>query len=429
MTFIDRRPNSKKNIINRQRFLERAKENIRKQVRQAKNIDRSITSNDGEKIKINQRGLEEPSFRHSRKHGIFDIVAPGNDHLRGDRFRKPESGSGSGKKGSDDGEGEDDFEFSLTRDEYFDILFEDLELPNLEKKENADKVDAWVMERAGYTTTGPTNKLDLKQTYIRALGRHIALDAMFSEEERELRDELEKLLSDEELQRVRSRLEEIEEMKTNIPFLDNVDLRYRTHEQKPLPITKAVMFCAMDVSGSMGEREKEIAKVFYFFLYLFLTKRYQKVEIVFIRHTHVAQEVDENTFFYSKETGGTVVSTALELIDNIIKERYALNEWNLYVTQISDGDNYPGDNETVMDILLNRLLPVVQYYIYINITDPQEGMYFSDVLYGSPSSYGLWSVYDKITKPNFIAKQVASKQDIKYVFREIFKPKKETSND
>jgi uncharacterized sporulation protein YeaH/YhbH (DUF444 family) len=103
------------------------------------------------------------------------------------------------------------------------------------------------------------------------------------------------------------------------------------------------MFCLMDVSGSMGEREKDLAKRFFMLLHLFLKRRYERLDIVFIRHTHDAQEVDEHTFFYSRQSGGTIVSTALEEMKKIVHDRYATGEWNIYAAQASDGYTQTGD--------------------------------------------------------------------------------------
>ena len=116
-------------------------------------------------------------------------------------------------------------------------------------------------------------------------------------------------------------------------------MRYRRFEPQPKPVAQAVMFCLMDVSGSMTEHMKDLAKRFFALLYLFLKRRYKHVDIVFIRHTHEAREVDEETFFYSPETGGTVVSTALEEMARIVDDRYPPDDWNIYAAQASDGDN------------------------------------------------------------------------------------------
>ena len=169
------------------------------------------------------------------------------------------------------------------------------------------------------------------------------------------------------------------------------------------------MFCLMDVSGSMDQRTKDIAKRFFILLYLFLQRNYEKTEVVFIRHHSTAKEVDEQEFFYSRETGGTVVSSALKLMHEIIDERYPVNEWNIYGAQASDGDNWTNDSPICHDLLNDRLLPLLQYYCYIEITDRghQE----------------LWQFYKKLVETNpegFAMRGIEDYADIYPVFRDLF---------
>ncbi len=157
-----------------------------------------------------------------------------------------------------------------------------------------------------------------------------------------------------------------------IPYIDPLDVRYRKFEPQPKPVAQAVMFCLMDVSGSMTEHMKDLAKRFYVLLYIFLKRRYKHVDVVFIRHTHQAQEVDEDTFFHSPETGGTVVSTALEEMQRVIDERYSPDSWNIYAAQASDGDNTASDNDKTASLLINGILPVCQYYAYLEVGRDSE---------------------------------------------------------
>src|SRR6201999_4579071 len=136
----------------------------------------------------------------------------------------------------------------------------------------------------------------------------------------------------------------LQEKTRRIPFIDPIDIRYRRFENVPKAVAQAVMFCLMDVSGSMSEHMKDLAKRFYMLLYIFLTRRYRHVEIVFIRHTDRAEEVDEETFFHSPATGGTVVSSALEAMRRIVELRYRPQDWNIYAAQASDGDNAEADS-------------------------------------------------------------------------------------
>ncbi|MGA9546490.1 MAG: DUF444 family protein, partial [Rhodomicrobium sp.] len=195
---------------------------------------------------------------------------------------------------------------------------------------------------------------------------------------------------------------------------------YRRFEQDPKPVAQAVMFCLMDVSGSMDEHLKDLAKRFYSLLYLFLSRRYRYVEVVFIRHTHEAKEVDEDTFFNSRETGGTVVSTALEEMIRVVADRFPPNNWNIYAAQASDGDNLPIDNEKTVALLKSSILPLCQHYAYIEVgREPEERRRGIE----PPST--LWRAYDLIQSPliPMAMRKVRDRRDIYPVFRELFEKK------
>lgn len=151
--------------------------------------------------------------------------------------------------------------------------------------------------------------------------------------------------------RLKEEIAELRKKIESVPFIDTFDLRYKNYEKRPIPSSQAVMFCLMDVSGSMDQATKDIAKRFYVLLYLFLNRTYENVDVVFIRHHTQAKEVDEHEFFYSQETGGTIVSSALKLMDEIVAERYPSNEWNIYAAQASDGDNWADDSRAVKNCL------------------------------------------------------------------------------
>lgn len=208
--------------------------------------------------------------------------------------------------------------------------------------------------------------------------------------------------------RIKSEIAELREKIANVPFIDTFDLRYKNYERRPIPSSQAVMFCLMDVSGSMDQATKDIAKRFYVLLYLFLTRTYENVEVVFIRHHTQAKEVDEHEFFYSQETGGTIVSSALKLMSDIVKDRYPTNEWNIYAAQASDGDNWADDSPRCKELLVKQLLPYCQYYSYIEIT--------------KRAHQTLWNEYEKIGEAfdNFAMKNIQSVDDIFPIFRELF---------
>lgn len=426
---IDRRKNDKgKSTDNRRRFVKRVKDQVKDAVKDVirNGSIKDILSNKGKKIRIPGKGLNQPDFQHDPNGGIKDRVHPGNKQFStGDRVKRPQNGEGQGggKKAGNDGEGEDAFTFSLTRDEFLDIFFEDLELPDLVKQE-ITKLEEFAYRRAGFSVDGPPSRLNIVRSMKQAKGRRFALRNPKKKQIKQLLKELELLtaiteadLTDEQ----KKRIEEIEHRITAlkrklkaVPFIDDVDLRFNRWERVPIPTTQAVMFGIMDCSGSMGEWEKEMAKRFFMLLLLFLTYNYERVDIVWIRHHTIATEVEEEDFFHARDTGGTLVSPALELMKKIIDERYNPNQWNIFGCQISDGDNWPEDTPKSIDILSNQLLPISRYFAYVEID--QHGGKDSD----------LWPEYDELkqTKHNMEMTVITSPTDIYPVFRSLFEKRK-----
>jgi hypothetical protein len=316
---------------------------------------------------------------------------------------------------SDGGEMEDDFVFHISREEFLNIFFDDLALPNLVKTQ-LTRINEHKLVRAGYTQSGIPSNLNVVRSMRGALGRRTALSAPYRQRLREAEAELEELLRRldadhpevvelrEEIQRLRIRIEAI-------PFIDSFDLRFNNRLRQPKPTTQAVMFCLMDVSGSMDEEKKQIAKRFFLLLYLFLQRTYEHIDVVFIRHHTVAKEVSEEDFFHSRESGGTVVSSALRLMQEIVRERYATGAWNIYGAQASDGDNWENDSPTCRDLLIGSIMPLVQYFAYIEIT--------------AGEAQNLWREYlqVKVHSKNFAMQRIESLTDIYPVFRELFKKK------
>jgi uncharacterized sporulation protein YeaH/YhbH (DUF444 family) len=346
MHIVDRRLNpGGKSLANRQRFIRRARSMIKKSVHEASG-GRSIKDADtGGELVLPSQGVREPSFRRSASGGIRDYLLPGNkEYTVGDEIPRPESGGGGGgSDASQDGGGEDEFRFALSRDEFVDLFLDDLELPDLAKRRVAN-TEVVTYERAGYSVSGNPTNLALLRTVRNSLSRRIALHRPKPEELQALRDEIETLEPGERRRALEEELARKEKRTLLIPFIDPLDVRYKRFDATPKPVAQAVMFCLMDVSGSMTEHMKDLAKRFYILLYIFLKRRYKNVELVFIRHTHTASEVDEDTFFHSPETGGTVVSTALEEMQRVIEDRFDPSAWNIYAAQASDGDNTASDN-------------------------------------------------------------------------------------
>ena len=413
---IDRRLNGKnKSTVNRQRFLRRYREHIKKAVEEAVSR-RSITDMEhGEQISIPGRDTDEPVLHHGRG-GKQTVVHPGNkEFVSGEQIARP-SGGGSGKgagKASNSGEGIDEFVFQITQEEFLDFMFEDLELPNLVKRHLTGS-ETFKTVRAGISNDGNPSRINIVRTLRSAHARRIALSGSSRAKLRSCMAELERLLREEpdNFDDIRQQEEQISQLRARIkrvPFLDTFDLKYNLLTKQPNPSSKAVMFCLMDVSGSMTQATKDVAKRFFILLYLFLKRNYDKIDVVFIRHHTSAKEVDEEEFFYSRETGGTIVSSALKLMQEVMAERYPVNEWNIYAAQASDGDNWNDDSPVCRDILINQIMPFVQYFTYVEIT-PREHQ-------------ALWFEYEQVAEAfaeSFAQQQLVSAADIYPVFRELF---------
>ncbi|MGH6643814.1 MAG: YeaH/YhbH family protein, partial [Bradyrhizobium sp.] len=317
MHIVDRRLNpGSKSLENRQRFLRRAKALVQQAVKKTSH-ERDIKDVlEGGEVSIPLDGMDEPRFR--REGGTRDMVLPGNKKfIEGDML--PRSGGSGGKAGgAGEGDSEDAFRFVLSREEFVDLFLDDLELPDLAKRKLAE-VESEGIRRAGYATSGSPANISIPRTVSRAMARRVALRRPKPEEIAALEAEL--LICGDEARRVEL-MAEIAALKAKakrIPFIDPIDIRYRRFETTPKPIAQAVMFCLMDVSGSMTEHMKDLAKRFYTLLYVFLKRRYRHVEIVFIRHTDRAEEVDEDTFFHGPASGGTLVSSALQEMHEIVR--------------------------------------------------------------------------------------------------------------
>ena len=412
---IDRRLAGKnKSVGNRERFIRRYKQQIADAVRRAV-AQRDIRHiEQAENVTIPRKDIHEPTFHHGPG-GVRDTVYPGNvDHVRGDRIARPQGGgNGAGRQASDSGEGEDDFTFTLSKEEFMQLFFEDLALPRL-LRTHMGETPLYRTRRAGYSHDGTPHNLAVLRTMRGALGRRIALTKEPQRELQALQDELDELLTrDDEasaaaLAELQRRIDALTARLSKVAFLDPIDLRFRNRTRLPVPSSQAVMFCLMDVSGSMDEERKDLAKRFFILLYLFLTRHYEKIDIVFIRHHTQAAEVGEDEFFHSTESGGTVVSSALVLLEQIIHARYPVQDWNLYVAQASDGENFSNDSGLCRSLLADKILPLVRYFAYVQVAaDEQE----------------LWAQYSQLPPlfAHFAMRKVAGPGEIYPVFRDLFK--------
>lgn len=465
---IDRRLNDRnKSATNRERFMRRYKAHLQRAVADMAS-GRSIRDMErGGTVRIPTRDIAEPVLRHGQG-GDRETVFSGNrKFVPGDRLRRPPGGGqGPGDQPGEGGEGdgEDGFSFTLSRDEFMSLFFDDLELPNLERSRVGEMRES-TPQRAGYTQQGAPTNLSVTRSLRNAIGRRIALTAAarrrLAEAEQALAatrvDELEAIAAsvdatafdldrtregngpeatteraprcdgepdttetqaphdpadapeDERRAALEAEVAALKRRIASVPFLDDIDLRYRNRVMVPKPISQAVMFCLMDVSASMDERKKELAKRFYTLLYLFLSRKYEQVDVVFVRHTDDAEEVDEERFFHDPKTGGTIVLSALQLMHEIIVDRYPSAEWNIYGAQASDGDAFGADPEKSRGFLADKLMPLVRHFAYVEVGDE-----------GSTRHSTLSAAYRRIDSPAFAMRGVQRPGDIYPVFRDLF---------
>ena len=419
-TIIDRRKNpGSKSSDNRQKFIKRTKKEIRKSIHDTLGKRSIKGSGDAQDVVITRKGIDEPQFGHNPKTGSRDIVLPGNkDFVEGDLLQKPRSGQGQGggeSEASNEGIGEDEFGFALSNDEFVNILFEDLELPHMISKENK-AVERFELTRSGYTNDGNPAQMNLEKSMVNSLGRKIALKSPKLKKIKELEAELETCKDKERRVEIEEEISKLRIRANAISFVDPVDLRYNNFSKKPAPISQAVVFFIMDVSASMTEEHKDLAKRFFMLLNLFVSRKYKRVDCVFIRHHILATECTEEDFFNNKENGGTIVSSAFKLSKEIVDDRYSPNEWNIYFAQASDGDNFDHDNEELKNIIANDILPITQYFSYIQVGQKRHGYYNSGNLL---QEYVSLQAKNK----NMVTKHIEDTSDIYPVFREIFKIK------
>ena len=413
MFIVDRRLNpGSKSLENRQRFLRRAKALVQGAVKKSSEGRDIKDVLEGGEVSIPLDGMHEPRFR--REGGTRDRVLPGNKKfVEGDIL--PRSGQGRGRASQPgEGDSEDDFRFVLSRDEFVDLFLDDLELPDLAKRKLAE-AEGEGLQRAGYTTSGSPANISVSRTVQLAMARRVALRRPRPETIARLEAELKGCLEEDRRVELAAEIEALKAKARRIPFIDPIDIRFRRFETVPKPVAQAVMFCLMDVSGSMSEHMKDLAKRFYMLLYVFLTRRYRHVEIVFIRHTDRAEEVDEDTFFHGPASGGTMVSSALEAMHDIVRSRFRPADWNIYAAQASDGDNSLSDSAVTGRLLTDMILPVSQFFAYLEVGEA-GGSTFE-----MPDS-SLWTLYQRLRADGaaLSARKVNDRSEIFPVFHDLF---------
>jgi len=364
----------------------RHKEKIEKAIKEGIHdivAEESIIGQSGKKkIKIPVRGIKEYQFVFGRNQGSKGVgSAQGQDIKKGQKIKDGQKGKGkaSGKKAGNE-KGEEFYEVELTLDELAKYLFDDLNLPDLEKKSDAS-VLAEKIKRKGYRTKGIRARLSKKETLKNKIRR--------------------------QKQAVKNKTWDPEGGE-RFTFHED-DLKYKHIEIKHKPITNAVIFFIMDVSGSMGKQKKFLARSFFFLLYQFIRYRYEKIDIVFVAHTTEAKEVNEDDFFQRGSSGGTFISSGLDKSLEIISERYNPNSWNLYAFHGSDGENWSEDNEKAK-IAMQKLIDICQLAGYIQIVPD------GDKVYGKEMA----EVFQPLITDNFKVLKLGKKEDVWPQFSKLF---------
>ncbi len=411
---VDRRAQKGKSTANRQRVLKRLDGALKAEVdklvarHKLKDTDKAV------EVTLERKDVTEPRFALDPISGATGRIIPGNDQYRvGDKIpHNPAQGRGGGQ-GAGDGQGdeEDSFRFVLSREEYLSLLFDELELPPLVKKDLM-QIDESRFRRGGVVRYGNPGSVCVVRTFKASIGRRIAAEAQLEEALAEAEAELARARASAIPARVTAAelaLKELREETPEIPFLDPVDLRHRSLIEVQKPCTAAVMFCLMDVSSSMDEKRKDLAKRFFTLLYLFLTRKYKKVDLVFIRHTDQAQEVDEDTFFNGTQAGSTKVLSALAKMNEIIDARFPASHYNIFGAQASDGDSFGGDSTESSAYLHTQLLPFSRYFVYAEVGDRP--------VHGTTS---LWAAYRSIESDHFNMATVSARNEVYPALAKLF---------
>jgi uncharacterized sporulation protein YeaH/YhbH (DUF444 family) len=413
---VDRRAQKGKSTANRQRLLKRLDGALKAQL--GKLVARHKMQDTGQpaEVTIERKDATEPRLILDPASGSSGRIVPGNDKYRiGDKIvNSPSQGQGSGNgqgAGNGDADEEDTFRFVLSRTEYLSLLFDDLELPALVKKDLLE-IDENRFRRGGVVRYGNPGSVCVTRTFKASIGRRVAAEAQHAEalEEAETALIAARRTGDRMLMEAAERaLDEVSRRTGEIPFLDPIDLRHRSLVEVQSPCTAAVMFCLMDVSSSMDEARKDLAKRFFMLLHLFLTRKYKKVALVFIRHTDAAQEVDEEMFFNGTQAGSTKVLSALEKMNEIIASRYPSSSYNIFGAQASDGDSFGGDSTESSAYLRSELLPLSRYFVYAEVgSNPLQG------------STTLWSAYRAIESDRFNMASVNARNEVYPALAKLF---------
>jgi uncharacterized protein len=374
--------NADRSASDRRRHKEKIEKAIKEGIHEIVAEESIIGKSGKKKIKIPVKGIKEYQFVFGKNQGSKGVgSAQGQDIKKGQKIKEGKKQKGQGKPqkaGNEKGEEYYDVEISL--DELAKYLFDDLNLPDLKKK-SSNTVVAEQRKRKGYRTKGIRARLSKKETLKNKIKR--------------------------QKQAIKNKSYD-PESEERFPFHAD-DLKYKHTEIKNKPITNAVIFFIMDVSGSMTKQKKFLARSFFFLLYQFIRYRYEKIDIVFVSHTTTANEVNEDDFFKRGSSGGTFISSGLEKSLDIINERYNPNSWNVYAFHGSDGENWVEDNDKAK-IAMQSLIDICQLSGYVQIVPDGETIYGKEMA----------DIFKPLITDNFKVMKLGRKEDVWTQFSKLF---------
>ncbi len=315
------------------------KQNLRKYISQGEMLGKKGK----ETVSIPLPTIDIPHFRYGSKQS--GGVGQGEGQP-GDALGQGEEQPGEGKAG--ERPGDHLVEVDVTLEELAAIMGEELQLPNIEPK-GKERIVAWKDKYTGIRSTGPESLRHFRRTFKQALRRQIAAGTY--------------------------------NPKNPIIVPTRDDKRYRSWKSIPLPQSNAVIIYMMDVSGSMGDEQKEVVRIESFWIDTWLRSQYEGIESRYIIHDAIAKEVDRETFFRTRESGGTMISSAYKLCAKMIEDEYPPSEWNIYPFHFSDGDNWSVDDTvTCIDLLKQQVLPKANMFCYGQVESPYgSGQFIKDL--------------------------------------------------
>lgn len=366
-----------RSVEDRRRHKELVEKNIKENIGEIIADESIIGQAKNKKVKIPIKGLKEYYFKYG-KNQIGIGTGTGKEE-KGNRISKSSYQKSNGMGGAGNDEGEDIYETEITIEDAIGYLFEDLDLPYLQRKKFSDIMTENSSKRWGVRHKGIPPRLSKRHTMIEKVKRK-------------------KIAKQEQPQSLEL---------NRFPFHEK-DLKYFKVKPKLKRDSSAVILCIMDTSGSMGQTKKYLARSFYFLLYQFVRLKYMNVEVVFIAHTTVAKEVTEDEFFHKAESGGTYISSGYQKALDIIQERYNPSLWNIYAFHCSDGDNWGEDNEKTI-ICAKQLCDVCNLFGYGEI---KTSTYTSTIM----NKY-----MEHIKTKNFSIVRISQKEDVWTAFVEMLK--------